>query len=93
MTSPMTLSQVKAALRSGPYAWPGGYPLYFLTTDGQALSFDAVRERWRDVVSAALADCRDGWRLAACDVNWEASDLVCDHTGKVIPSAYGEEAA
>lgn len=90
---PMTLAQIKAELRSGPYAWPGGYPRFFIACDGGALSFDAVRERWRDVVASALGDHRDGWRLAACDVNWEDSALVCDHTGKAIPSAYGDEAA
>jgi hypothetical protein len=27
-----------------PYAWPGGYPRFFITNDGEALSFAAARE-------------------------------------------------
>jgi hypothetical protein len=27
-----------------PYAWPGGYPRYFITNDGAALSYNAARE-------------------------------------------------
>ena len=30
-----------------PYAWPGGYPRYFITNDGVALSYDAARENRR----------------------------------------------
>lgn len=89
--SPLTLRDVKAALRSGPYAWPGGYPLYFITSDGSALSFEAVRERFRDVV-ADMADCRRDaqWKLEAVEPNYEDADLRCDHTGARIPSAYAE---
>ena len=34
------------------YAWPGGYPLYFVTSDGAALSFEAVLANWRNIVQA-----------------------------------------
>ncbi len=77
----MTTLDVKRALRSGPYAWPGGYPLFFVTCDGAALSFDAMRERFREEAGAVMG----------VDVNWEDADLYCDHTGRRIPSAYGED--
>ena len=85
-------ADVKAALRAGAYAWPGGYPLYFITNDGEALSFDAVRAELRQVL-AAMADTRDrsGWRVVAVDVNYEDSDLICAHTGETIPPAYGDD--
>ena len=87
----MTLLEIKRALRSGPYAWPGGYPLYFITNDGAALSFKTVRAEWREIVSAHLAnDRRCGWLIVACDVNWEDDRLTDDHTGERIESAYGE---
>lgn len=72
---------VKRALKSGPYAWPGCYPLYFVTMDGAALSFDAMRERFREEAGA----------VAGIEVNWEDPDLHCDHTGKRIESAYAED--
>jgi len=39
-----TTGQLKAMLRDGPYAWPGGYPLFFVTSDGGALSFQTVQD-------------------------------------------------
>lgn len=82
----------KACLRASGFAWPGGYPLYFLTSDGAALSFAAARENAREIIAALnTGDKRSGWHVCACEINWEDSSLVCDHSGKPIPSAYGEE--
>lgn len=86
-----TLSDVKRELRYGKWAWPGGYPRYFIADDGEALSFEAVRENWREVVSSHLSGLRDGWLLVGVDVNWEDAELTCAHTGERIESAYGEE--
>jgi hypothetical protein len=85
----MTLAEIKARLRDGAYAWPGGYPLFFVTADGAALSFKTVRREWREIVSTHLRnDQRSGWFIAGCDVNWEDGDLTDDHTGEKIESAY-----
>ena len=88
----MTLQAIKQQLRYGPYAWPGGYPIYFVTSDGAVLSFAAVRAEWRNVVDAHLRNnTQCGWHIAAADINWEDSDLFCDHTGERIESAYAED--
>jgi len=29
-----TISDFRKAMRHGPYAWPGGYPCYFIMGDG-----------------------------------------------------------
>jgi len=88
----MTLLEIKRLLRHGKYAWPGGYQMFFVTADGAALSFEAVRQEWRNVVDAHLrSDRRCGWYVEAADVNWEDGELVCDHTGERIESAYGED--
>lgn len=86
-----TVKQLKEQLRAGQYAWPGGYPLYFIASDGEALSFDAVRENYRQVIEAIRDRDRNGWRVVGCDVNWEDADLYCAHTGQRIESAYAEE--
>lgn len=85
-----SISDFRRIYRSGPYAWPGGYPLYFVTSDGATLSWDAVRENKRQILSAIAHNLNDGWRIIGVDINWEDSDLICDHTGEMIPSAYGE---
>lgn len=88
----MILAEIKAQLRNGPYAWPGGYPKYFITSNGAALSFKAVREEWREIVSAHLRnDTCGGWHIYGCDINWEDAALYCNHTNERIPSAYADD--
>ena len=90
----MTLLEIKRQLRAGRFTSFGCYPLFFVTADGAALSFEAVRENWREVVGAHLhKDARSGWLVDAYDVNWEDASLFCDHTGDRIESAYAEDQA
>lgn len=91
-TEIQTPTQLKAILRAGAHAWPGGYPLYFVMNDGEAMSFKAVRDNLREVLQALKDEQRfDDWRPAAIEVNWESTDLVCAHTTQPIPSAYGDD--
>jgi hypothetical protein len=83
-------AQLRATLRAGEFAWPGGYPLYFITSDGEALSFDSVRENLRSVLDSIRTKCDDGWRVVACEVNWEDGELTCSHSGQRIESAYAD---
>lgn len=87
----MTLLEIKRALRSGKYSRAGAYPLYFITSDGAALSFEAVRQEWRHVCEAHICDGwrHSGWYIQAIDANWEDTDLICAHTGNPIECAYG----
>lgn len=85
-------SNFKATLRAGAYAWPGGYPLYFICDDGGALCFACARKEARNVIWSLANKCSDGWRITATDVNWEDSELYCEHCNKPIESAYGSEA-
>jgi hypothetical protein len=79
---------LKNCLRNGPYAWPGGYPMYFVADDGEALSFAAVKEHYRLVLASTKYRLKDGWGVIAVAINWEDQDLMCSHTGELIPSAY-----
>ena len=85
-----SMADLKATLRAGPYAWPGGYPLFFVTRDGADLSFDTVRAELANVAFDLFHGCDTGWHVVACCVNWEDPDLYDDHSGKRIPSAYAE---
>jgi hypothetical protein len=89
-----TINDFRRAYRNGPWAWPGGYPLFYVTEDGEALSFEAVRANLRQVLSAiANRDNSGGWRVIGLEVNYEDSALYCAHTGRRIESAYAEEEA
>jgi hypothetical protein len=86
----MNRAEVLEALESGPYAWPGGYPRYFITPDGEALSSQAV-EANRDLVLAACAVTGwDDWKVSACEIYWEGPPMTCAQTGAQIKSAYGD---
>jgi len=61
------------------YAWPGGYPLYYLGAES-------------NVLCARCASANDDYSspIAAAGINWEDSELYCDHCSGRIESAYGE---
>ena len=85
------ISDFRRAMRNGHRSWPGCYPLYFLTDDGQALSFAAARAERRNILQAiAWRDRMSGWCVVGVDVNWEDGELVCAHSGERIPSAYAD---
>lgn len=86
----MNVAQFNAALAAGPYAWPGGYPLYFVMADGEALSFKAA-EAEADLIRQAIADGARDWMPVAIEVNWEDTELMCVHTNERIESAYSED--
>jgi hypothetical protein len=81
-----TVSDLKATLRAGPFAWPGGYAVYFVTADGALLSFDAVREEFRTIADAIRRDdARGGWRVSAASSTADNDgEIWCDHTGRTI---------
>ncbi len=86
-----TISDFRRAMRNGPYAWPGGYPVYFVTSTGEALSFDAVRENVRLILESIAHRMDDGWRIVGADINYEDGELYCAHTCGRIESAYAED--
>ena len=87
-----TTADLKTALRNGQYAWPGGYPLYFICSDGEPLSFQSVLQEYKHVLRDIKNNCTGyGWRVIACEVNWENPDLYCAHSGRRIESAYCED--
>lgn len=83
-------ADVKAALRAGGFAWPGGYPMYFVLEDGHALSFKGARRRLREILYDMTHDVTgDGsWHIVGLDVNYEDDDLYCEETGEKIEPAY-----
>lgn len=83
-----TTAQFKATLRAGSVTWPGCYPLFFLLSDGETLSFDSARKNLRAILSSIHHKCNDGWRVVACDVNYEDAEMLCAHSGEPIPAAY-----
>jgi hypothetical protein len=72
------------------WAWPGGYPLFYLMCDGEALCPCCVNKEIWQVLEATFSDARYGWTLVGVAVNWEDVSLYCSQCGSRITSAYGE---
>lgn len=86
------------SLEEGKYTSLGSYPKFWQCADGGTLSYEAVKENWREIRRAIRLQGGKGysdsqWRVVACDVNYEDPELYCDHTGERIESAYAEDAA
>jgi hypothetical protein len=81
-------ADLKATLRAGQYAWPGGYQMYFISNDGYAVSFNGVLSDFRTQLAQVKGKALN--RIVAVDINYEDTDLYCDITGELIPASYGE---
>lgn len=74
------------------YAFPGGYPIFYVTKDSGILCPDCVNAN----LGQCLGETEGGseykqWQLAGYDINYEDNSLYCDHCNKKIESAYGED--
>jgi len=77
--------ELLATLRAGEYAWPGGYRLFFITSDGATISFDTVRDNLANILDSIRTHRNDGWRVIACESTANCDDDVfCDHSGDLI---------
>ena len=85
----MNSIQLRALIRS-KYAWPGGYPMYGICSDGGSLCMECMRKEYRQIAYARKHNLRDGWRVDAVDINYEDNALHCDHCNVAIQSAYGD---
>jgi hypothetical protein len=72
------------------FAWPDGYPLFYLANDGETLCPKCVNANVRAILESTLEGARDGWAVEAVDVNWEDAEMFCANCNTRIPSAYAE---
>lgn len=78
------------------FAWPGGYPLFYLFADGGVICPKCANENIAEI-DAAMRDERGnrphssgcgGWSICDVDINYEDAALLCDHCGEFIDPAY-----
>jgi hypothetical protein len=62
------------------YAWPGGYPIFYIDDESNVLCPDCANSN--DEYSEPIIDY---------GINWENETLGCDHCSAHIPSAYGDD--
>lgn len=85
--------RLRRAIRD-KYAWPGGYPLVFITSDGAALCADCCRANYRSIAWSRLNRVDDGWLVDAID-NGSNSDehTPCEHCGVELSAYYERDAS
>ena len=68
------------------YAWPGGYPLFYVAKDCGILCPDCANAELPRTI-----DPEDyQFYIIGADVNWEDDSLTCDHCNRRIDPAYGD---
>ena len=85
-------SDLQLFIRSGGHAWPGGYQCALLMADGESIDARSARENYRQIrrnMAPNVPYSRD-WKPEAVFIHWEGEPLICAHSGREIPSAYGE---
>jgi hypothetical protein len=80
--------KLRDQLVASPYAWPGGYPMFAITTDGGCLCHKCCASEHKSI---GFTYGSDGWAIAALDVNYEDPSLYCDHCNNRIDSVYAED--
>ena len=71
------------------WAWPGGYPIYYLSSDCETICAHCANSPdFRTWDGADLEHL-----IIASDVNWEDPSMYCANCNERIESAYADEDA
>ena len=78
-------STIRAAIRAGGHAWPGGYAVFFITSDGGVICHDCTVAEYSNIVDSIRRDISDGWRIvgAECSANIDGG-MYCGHCDGAI---------
>lgn len=77
--------QLRASLRAGQWAWPGGYEIYGITSDGACLCMNCIRDNYRLILDSVRNKFNDGWCVVAFDCAANTDGFTaCDHCARVI---------
>lgn len=87
MVDVLTDARLKRAIRDG-YAWPGGYAIVGITSDGECLCARCMRSEYPQIHAARRWQLSDGWRvvglaLVGADLEPDAGE-TCAHCGRAL---------
>ena len=66
------------------YAWPGGYPLVYITPESSCLCADCAKEVYND------PDEFEEFKPSTQFIHYEGPPIYCEECNNDIPSAYGD---
>jgi hypothetical protein len=77
--------ELRCCLRAGDYAWPGGYSIAYITSDGAILSPETVRDNLYSVIWSIKNNCDDGWKVVGTILDCETDEeMICSYSGMAI---------
>lgn len=76
--------RIATELTRAPFAFPGGYPRYAITSDGGCLCHGCCKTE-RESIGTTTGS--DGWNVIALEVNFE-DEMHCDNCGEEIVAVY-----
>lgn len=79
----MTSDEIKEAIRQ-KYAWPGGYQLYAVCSDGGILCTACMRQELHQILRSTRTGASDGWCIEAIEYADAGEPESCDHCGDSI---------
>lgn len=74
-------------VRREKFAWPGGYPMALVTSDGGFLCPECVKENFHYISDSHRTNCNDGWKpegVQVLDYLEEDEEVRCDHCYRSI---------
>ena len=75
--------EMRASLRAGAFAFPGGYELAYVTIDGALLCTKCARAEYRQISHSIRNRLNDGWRIIGampdCDMYGFCDCANCGH--------------
>jgi hypothetical protein len=85
MESRQKIDQIKSAIRN-KFAWPGGYALFGICSDGEMLCSNCMRENFRQILWSVKNNSRDGWRVDCITSSGEVEldGDRCAHCGREL---------
>jgi hypothetical protein len=80
----LTSKELKNAIRN-KYAWPGGYEIFGIASDGSVICCDCMHKEYRQIAYARMHNLTDGWRIDAITCTAECEDLtICEHCNRIV---------
>lgn len=70
------------------YAWPGGYEIHLVLSDGECVCHACTVKHLGLIVSAIVSNSTDGWKAIGTDINYESTGIYCAQCSKQIEPAY-----
>ena len=80
-----TPRELASTIRAGGHVWPGGYEVFFITSDGGVICHSCAIAEYSNIVDSIRRDISDGWRIVGAESSSGCEGYgQCDHCNGAI---------